>query len=86
MLILTRRKGEAIMIGDDVTICVLSVEGSQVRVGIQAPQSLDVHRDEVYKRIHGENGRAQTGNLNHAQRSNLAGGGDPIVRVMHDVV
>lgn len=80
MLILTRRKGEAIMIGDDVTVCVLSVEGSQVRLGIQAPQSVDVHRDEVYKRIHGDSGRSQGDSLTHAQRSSLERVGDPIVR------
>lgn len=79
MLILTRRKGEAIMIGNDVTVCVLSVEGSQVRLGIQAPQSVEVHRDEVYKRIHGENGQPQAG-LTHTQRNKLSKVGDPIVR------
>jgi carbon storage regulator len=75
MLILTRRKGEAIIVGGDVTVSVLSIEGSQVRLGIVAPKSVEVHRDEVYRRIN-SNGA----NLTHAQRSNLQGIGDPIVR------
>lgn len=51
MLILTRRVGETVMIGDDVTITVLGVKGNQVRVGINAPKSVAVHREEVYERI-----------------------------------
>jgi carbon storage regulator len=51
MLILTRRIGETLMIGDDVTISVLSVKGNQVRVGINAPKEVTVHREEVYLRI-----------------------------------
>jgi carbon storage regulator len=51
MLILTRRVGETIMIGDDVTITVLGVKGNQVRVGINAPKSVAVHREEIYERI-----------------------------------
>ncbi|HSV90939.1 MAG TPA: carbon storage regulator CsrA [Nitrospiraceae bacterium] len=51
MLILTRRIGETVMIGDEVTITVLRVKGSQVRVGINAPKSVAVHREEVYDRI-----------------------------------
>jgi carbon storage regulator len=51
MLILTRRVGETVMIGDEVTITVLGVKGNQVRVGINAPQSVAVHRKEVYERI-----------------------------------
>jgi len=57
MLILTRRVGEAVMIGDDVTITVLGVKGNQVRLGIDAPRSTPVHREEIYKRIK----REQTG-------------------------
>ncbi|MGC6404598.1 MAG: carbon storage regulator CsrA [Candidatus Comchoanobacterales bacterium] len=54
MLILTRRLGESLIIGEDnVKIQVLGVRGHQVRIGIDAPKSVSVHREEVYKRIHG---------------------------------
>lgn len=51
MLILTRRVGETIMIGDEVTITVLGVKGNQVRIGVNAPKSVAVHREEIYERI-----------------------------------
>jgi carbon storage regulator len=51
MLILTRRVGETIMIGSEITVTVLSVQGNQVRVGINAPRSVAVHREEIYERI-----------------------------------
>ena len=51
MLILTRRVGETVRIGDEVSVTVLSVKGNQVRVGIQAPKSVAVHREEVFNRI-----------------------------------
>lgn len=51
MLILTRRVGESVMIGEDVTITVLGVKGNQVRVGINAPKNVAVHREEIYQRI-----------------------------------
>ena len=51
MLILTRRVGETLMIGDEITVSVLSLKGGQVRVGINAPRNVAVHREEIYKRI-----------------------------------
>ena len=54
MLILTRRAGETVMIGSDVTITVLGVKGNQVRIGITAPKDVAVHREEIYKRDQAE--------------------------------
>lgn len=55
MLILTRRVGEVIMIGSDITLVVLGVKGHQVRLGVQAPKHVAVHREEIYEKIKGEN-------------------------------
>jgi len=55
MLILTRRVGETLMVGDDVTVTVLGVKGNQVRIGVNAPKDVSVHREEIYLRIQQEN-------------------------------
>lgn len=60
MLILTRRAGETVMIGSDVTITVLGVKGNQVRIGINAPKDVAVHREEIYDRIQSEKGGGAT--------------------------
>ncbi len=56
MLILTRRVGETLMIGDDVAVTVLGVKGNQVRIGVKAPRDVSVHREEIYDRIRGDEG------------------------------
>jgi carbon storage regulator len=55
MLILTRRVGESVVIGEDVSITVLGVKGNQVRIGVKAPKSVSVHREEIFERIKREN-------------------------------
>jgi carbon storage regulator len=66
MLILTRKTGESITIGDDVKITVLGIHGRQVRLGIVAPQKVVVHREEIYVKIQEENKKAV-----HAKKDNL---------------
>ena len=61
MLILTRRVGETLMIGDEVTVTVLGVKGNQVRIGVNAPRDVAVHREEIYERIKREQAEASRG-------------------------
>jgi carbon storage regulator len=60
MLILTRRVGETLMIGNDVTVTVVAVNGNQVRIGINAPKDVAVHREEVYERVKQETAQPTT--------------------------
>jgi carbon storage regulator len=62
MLILTRRVGETLMVGDEVSITVLGVKGNQVRIGINAPKDVPVHREEIYQRIKNEDKSEPNGN------------------------
>jgi len=66
MLILTRRTGESIMIGDSVEVKVLGIRSGQVKIGVEAPKDMAVHREEIFNRIREEEGQAQSLRCNDA--------------------
>lgn len=67
MLVLTRRPGQSIMIGNDITVTVLEIRNDQVRIGVDAPRSVQVHREEIYEQIARENAAAVRGAQDTAQ-------------------
>jgi carbon storage regulator len=64
MLILARKKGEAIQIGNEIEIKILSIQGDQVKIGIEAPKTVEVYRKEIYEQIQEENKQAATSSMN----------------------
>jgi carbon storage regulator len=67
VLVLTRKKNESIMIGNDIKITVVEVDGGQIRLGIDAPQDIDIYRTEIYQEIAAENKEAANSNVNNLE-------------------
>lgn len=67
MLVLTRKKYETIVIGDDIEVTVISVSGDQIKLGIKAPNNVDIHRKEIYDQIKAENNAASNASVNMLQ-------------------
>lgn len=63
MLVLTRKIGEKVMIGDEVTVTILGLFGNHVRLGINAPKSVEIHREEIYVKIQGETGSLESNSV-----------------------
>ena len=80
MLILTRRLGESIQIGDDIRITFLDIKGKQIRIGIEAPKEVMVHREEVYRMIQEQNLQAADFMMAAAESENLASVWDKLTR------
>lgn len=78
MLILTRRIGESLIVGDNVTLAVLGIKGNQVRIGVEAPKDVSVHRKEIYMKIHAEN---TANNDEHAKKIDMS----DIVETLTDI-
>ncbi len=74
MLVLTRKIGESIQINDDIRLTILSVQGQNVKVGVKAPKSVIIHREEIYEKIVEENKRAAQVNLQDAEKLLQLGG------------
>lgn len=71
MLVLTRKKGQALMIGHDIELSIIDIQGDQVRIGIKAPKSISVHRKEVYEEIRKENLSAVAGKDTDVEKLNV---------------